>query len=60
MENGVVAMDCAREAFFSADSGERIQQFLRRYYILLWPTAALNHWLLSTQSGLSKCLSPSI
>lgn len=31
MENGVVAMDCATEAFFGGDSGERIQQFLRRY-----------------------------
>lgn len=31
MENGVVAMDCATETFFSGDSGERIQQFLRRY-----------------------------
>lgn len=31
MENGVVVKDCSTEAFFGGDSGERIQQFLRRY-----------------------------
>ncbi|MCS3472268.1 cystine transport system ATP-binding protein [Pseudomonas sp. JUb42] len=31
MEGGVIAKDATTEAFFSADSGERIQQFLRRY-----------------------------
>ena len=31
MENGVVVKDCSTEAFFGGESGERIQQFLRRY-----------------------------
>ncbi|WP_341962664.1 amino acid ABC transporter ATP-binding protein [Pseudomonas sp. RC10] len=31
MENGVVVKDCSTEAFFGEESGERIQQFLRRY-----------------------------
>ncbi|MFP3849737.1 amino acid ABC transporter ATP-binding protein [Pseudomonas sp. W5-01] len=31
MENGVVIKDCSTEAFFGGESGERIQQFLRRY-----------------------------
>jgi len=31
MEHGVVVKDCQTEAFFAEDSGERIQQFLRRY-----------------------------
>jgi cystine transport system ATP-binding protein len=31
MENGVIIKDCSTEAFFSDDSGERIQQFLCRY-----------------------------
>lgn len=31
MENGVIAKDCSTEAFFADDSGDRIQQFLRRY-----------------------------
>lgn len=31
MENGRVVKDCPTEVFFGADSGDRIQQFLRRY-----------------------------
>lgn len=31
MEHGVIVKDCSAEAFFSEGSGERIQQFLRRY-----------------------------
>lgn len=31
MENGVIVKDCPTEEFFGGDSGERIQQFLRRY-----------------------------
>ncbi|MDI2591063.1 amino acid ABC transporter ATP-binding protein [Pseudomonas sp. 681] len=31
MEGGVVVKDSTTEAFFAQDSGERIQQFLRRY-----------------------------
>ncbi|KFE54538.1 amino acid ABC transporter ATP-binding protein [Pseudomonas syringae] len=31
MENGVIVKDCPTEEFFGSDSGERIQQFLRRY-----------------------------
>lgn len=31
MEHGVVVKDCTTEAFFAEGSGERIQQFLRRY-----------------------------
>lgn len=31
MENGLIVKDCATETFFGSDSGERIQQFLRRY-----------------------------
>lgn len=31
MENGVIVKDCPTEEFFGSNSGERIQQFLRRY-----------------------------
>ncbi|MEN1836390.1 amino acid ABC transporter ATP-binding protein [Pseudomonas lijiangensis] len=31
MENGVIVKDCPTQEFFGGDSGERIQQFLRRY-----------------------------
>jgi len=31
MENGFVVKDCSTHVFFGDDSGDRIQQFLRRY-----------------------------
>lgn len=31
MENGVIVKDCPTDVFFSNESGDRIQQFLRRY-----------------------------
>lgn len=31
MENGVIVKDCPTEEFFGQNSGERIQQFMRRY-----------------------------